>query len=220
MTGDQLWPHDRVRTAWHEAGHVVVSQVLGVRVLGASIVPDAQSGWHWVTGHESEPDRLHRWEAWRDGSAMKNSPHLANVLIAMAGYAAQRRRPRLKGQHSPRHREGYHTSGDMLRVWRSLGELTTANHNHAWRLHRRLVRATDALVRRHRDAISRVAAALLVLDTLDEQQIEALVPLRRCPPNWARPTVLMESAQVRELATPLRAPRRRLMATVPTRPNG
>jgi hypothetical protein len=214
----KLWPQDRARTAWHEAGHVVISQVLGVRVWGTSIMPDAQRGLHGVTGHETVLDRLDQWEDWRAGSAMKGSPYLADVLIAMAGFRAQRRRPRPKGQHSLRHPQGYRGSPDMRRVWWSLSEITTVGQD-IIRRHDRLLKATDALVGRHRAAIARVAQALLTLDTLDEWQIEALVPLRRWPESWQRPTILVSREQIQELAALLRTPGQRLTAALLTRPD-
>ena len=190
-------PKDRVLTAWHEAGHAVISQVLGVRVHWTSIKPDLDSdAWHGQTAHDGVLQLLDQWEDWRAGSTMKASPYIAQTVIAMAGYAAQPLRPRHKGQHSPRRRQGYRGSGDMMNAYLHL--------THHWHLHTRLLQMTKTLVRRHKSAIARMAEALLRLDELDYQQVEAVIPLGRWPANRPRPTVTVRREQQRALITLLR----------------
>lgn len=200
-------PQDRERTAWHEAGHVVISQVLGVRVQWTSIKPDLVNDiWHGRTMHDGVLQLLDQWEDWRDGSAVKGSPHIAHAIIAMAGYAAAPLRPRHKGQRSPRRWRGYRGSPDMRNAYRSLMEadMDYPEKPDIIRRHARLLRATKTLVRRHKSAIARMAEALLRLDELDWRQVESVAPLRRWPANRPRPSIKIERDQQRGLITLLR----------------
>jgi hypothetical protein len=202
---------DRIRDAWHEAGHAVISQVLGIRVRWVSIIPDMEQGLNGVTSSEGVLELLHQWEDWRAGSAMGCSPNIAHAMISMAGYTAQRLRPRRKGQRSPRNQQGYRASRDMLNAWRALKGVRSHTPFDLLRRHDRLLQATKVLVRRHRQAIARVATALLRLDELDWLELEALVPLRRWPAGWPRPDVRVQLKQIRELAVLLRSPQQRLI---------
>jgi hypothetical protein len=73
---------------------------------------------------------------------------------------------------------------------------------------------TRAMVRRHTDAIARVAAALMRNGQLDFREIESLVPLRRWPQTRNRPNTSIQRDQQQELIRLLRAPQQRLSAAV------
>jgi hypothetical protein len=212
MTKRLLSLQDRARTAWHEAGHAVIAQVLGMQVRGVTIVPDGASLTYGRTAHDSTMDVGFSWERWRAGRGAKMQPYLAAVLVAMAGHAAESLRPRVKGQRR-RAWQGYRGSGDSSLAWWNL-KMMPADSALRRRRHARLRLATDALVRRHRVAIARVAEALLTLDSLDDRQVEAVIPVRRLPVGWYRPEVRVRREQIRELATLLRAPERRLAAAL------
>jgi hypothetical protein len=114
----------------------------------------------------------------------------------MAGFAAQRLRPRRKGRRSPRGPR-WHKSRDFLNASRFL-LMVKYDADSLARFMRRFARletAVHTLVRRHRDAIARVAAALLRHGELGWLEIEALVPLRRWPAHWKRPDLSLRREQ-------------------------
>jgi hypothetical protein len=99
----------------------------------------------------------------------------------------------------------------MLNAWRALQGVRCHTPFDLLRRRDRLLQATKVLVRRHRQAIARVATALLLLDELDWPELEALVPLRRWPAAWQRPNVQVQHKQMRKLAVLLRSSQRRLV---------
>jgi ATP-dependent Zn protease len=76
-------------TAYHEAGHAVVSWCLGVRVLRASIIPDDNSTGH-VKNEQEEPntcDAIARGDRWDPSRLIAEK----RVMILQAGEVAKRR---------------------------------------------------------------------------------------------------------------------------------
>jgi len=73
-------------TAYHEAGHVVVSWCLGVEVIRATIVPDNDSSGHVIIEPEmpSTSDAIDRWHPYRLYAEKL-------VMVRLAGDVAQRR---------------------------------------------------------------------------------------------------------------------------------
>ena len=212
-------PYGRVSAAWHEAGHTVIAQILGVRVQGTSIKPDLDNSAYGQTMYASL-DLFHQWEDWRAGSTLKVSPLIGHAIIAMAGYAAQKLRPWHKGQRSTRH--GYRNTRDHSQALQHLREAEkhcpeTGDRS---RRHARLLQATKTLVRRHKSAIARVAEALLRLEELDWLKIEALVPLRRWPADRPRPIAQLQHKQQRELIALLRRRVAALTTVTVSRLNG
>lgn len=157
---------------------------MGVCVYGTTIKPAADNGWHGLTEHESVFGLLPQWEDWRDGSTTKGSPYIAQAIIAMAGYAAQRLRRR-KDHNAPRDPRKYGTSPDRRNAYRALVEYYRhiGKEGYTGPPHDRLLKTTKTLVRRHKSAIARMADALLRLDELDSQHVEAIVPVGRRSAN-------------------------------------
>jgi Peptidase family M41 len=76
---------DRERVAWHEAGHTVAGQRLGIRVRSVSIVPEGRSGGRTDVCYP-------RW--WRNAPAETVTPHregmiLRYAIMTLAGLAAE-----------------------------------------------------------------------------------------------------------------------------------
>ncbi|MGC2161247.1 MAG: hypothetical protein WA634_05010 [Silvibacterium sp.] len=91
---------NRTATAYHEAGHAVAAWAQGVKVLKASIIPDAETdGW------------VQHAPVWKnvnlevDRSARAAGKIRENIVICLAGGQAQRR-------YAPRSLRNWHRGSD------------------------------------------------------------------------------------------------------------
>jgi hypothetical protein len=214
----KLLPYDPVKVAWHEAGHVLISQILGIRAESATIVPNDASGRHGAAVHETPLDFPSRWDAWRGKETSLASAEIAQAMVCMAGFEAQRLRPRRKGQRSPRNQPSYRRSMDNKKaVWLVFEAAKHLGRSSPFPLYYRLLKMTRGLVRRHRDDIARVAGALLRHGELQWDDIESLVPLRRWPAAWPRDDVSLRPEQMQRLLMLIRSPHRRLSTVLAQR---
>jgi ATP-dependent Zn protease len=156
-------PRSGKRTAIHEAGHAVIGRVLGMTCGPATIVPDTNGAGHsitrdpWLTYGEWEARGKYRGD--QIGSIM-----LGRVLTMMAGAEAERVLiGRCRG-------------GDGQDRYDIACIVDSSDFKFSvdafWdRIEPRLRVYTRALVRRHRAAIERVAAALQERGTLSSEEI-------------------------------------------------
>ena len=155
----------RRSTAYHEAGHAVIGRVLGLTCGGATIVPDYDEGsaGHAVTYVERSIENWHcrgrlRWV----------SMFRARILMLAAGRESE---IECLGTSD----NGVFGDADDLReISITLPEVLAEGDVPEEVLARLRVKARG-LVRRHRRAIAKVAAALMRHSTLDAQQIDAIV---------------------------------------------
>jgi hypothetical protein len=153
-------------TAVHEAGHAVIGRILGMTCGGATIVPDWETmaaGVSFAFVERSVDD----WDArgrWRPESMLR-----ARIMMLMAGREGE---IVLLGRHcggdADDQREIYCTLDNE-----TYGYAYAGDHSQRWL--KRLRARTRHLVRRHRNAIERVTAALLEHNELTPEAIDALV---------------------------------------------
>jgi hypothetical protein len=149
-------------SAYHEAGHVVVAREMGLKIIGASIVPD-QDGHGWAA--HADPLRGIRLDlATRDKTAARVEKC---ILVSMAGAIAQRkfRMSSWRNFHGQADRDA--VAGLLLRVH---GDPETRLAY--WR-YLQLVAA--GIVDQRWWAIEAVARALVELGTLNSRQIGAAI---------------------------------------------
>jgi hypothetical protein len=153
--------NDTGHTATHEAGHAVVGRVLTLLCGGASIVPDYEAGeaGHAITKDpsECEGEWLRRGKIRHD-----NAVWHARIMTFMAGAEAE---VMLLG--AAQGGDG----DDRYQIELMAENVVCADWN---RLEARLRAMTRMLIRRHRDRIERVAAALLVKRKLSAKQVDSL----------------------------------------------
>lgn len=156
--------NDRRRTAIHEAGHAVVGRILTMLCGGASIRPDEEAG---EAGHAITADPYAVTAAWEQREKWRNfgTVWTGRILTVMAGAEAE-----IEILGSSEGGDGDDRYQITLMLHESLDE-TGHEHREA-----RLRRFARQIVRRHRNDIERVAAALEVHETLAGEEIDALLP--------------------------------------------
>jgi ATP-dependent Zn protease len=150
---DVNWEH----IAYHEAGHAVIALVLGYKVGKVTIKPKP-----FTLGNVE----MEVGEASSDRCVDRDA---ADIKIDLAGSLAER-----LVNHSPLNElieQG--SRGDWLSVRRTARQLNTQRE--AEILIVMLALETAALVQQHKEAIGRVAAALLERETLTGDDIKSLV---------------------------------------------
>ena len=149
------------RIAYHEAGHAVIGRVLGMTCGVATIVPDyeALESGHAITNVDRS---ISDWDArgrWRWVSMFR-----ARIMMLMAGRESE---IEVFGKDADAQ------FGDACDLHEIDGSLDEANVDGSqldrWRMR------TRGLVRRHRDAITKVATALLKHRVLSAEQIDEIV---------------------------------------------
>ena len=157
-------------TAYHEAAHAVIGRVLGLTCGHASISPAARTATRpYEAGHAKIRDpwlTIWDWEQrerYRDARQAFRGTIIANMAGAEAEveFFGQCRR----GDGDDRHKIS-------LLMDSRYAEIPADNWD---RYEARLRAHTRRLVRRHRDAIERVAAALLDRGTLQPDEIDELL---------------------------------------------
>jgi ATP-dependent Zn protease len=174
--------------AYHEAGHAVIGRVLGMTCGGATIVPDYEvlEAGHALTNVERS---ISDWDArgrWRWMSMFR-----ARIMMLMAGRESE---IEVFGK-APDARFG--DDYDLREIDVSLGEANVdGSQLDKWRM------KTRGLVRRHRDAITKVATALLEHRVLSAEQIDEIVVASgvRLPERIDPNTVTFEDVYARRLA--------------------
>jgi ATP-dependent Zn protease len=154
--------NDLRSTAIHQAGHAVIGRALGMVMGEASIVPDVDAG---SAGHSAGSDQWVTWEAWTERGKFRDidSVYRGHVMELMAGREAE--------LECIGHCQGG-DGEDQYQIAVVLDSLVGHLDDEALLLYAARLRArTRWLVRRHRDAIERVAAALLERRTLAAQDI-------------------------------------------------
>src|SRR5215472_13123615 len=151
----------RIKTAYHEAGHAVINRVLTLTCGPTTIKPDYEKQ-EW--GHSISIALEHEWE--RCGKYRgPNAVWHAQIISRMAGAEAERE---LLDTES----EGDHD--DRLQIACVVSEFVPEDY--FWdKLEPRLRAMTRMLVRRHKASIKRVAEALLAKTTLSGAQLDKLV---------------------------------------------
>jgi hypothetical protein len=157
-------PSRRRATAYHEAGHAVISRVLTLASGGVTIRPNFREG-AWGTNIINDPYAC--LAAWEKRGMVRGHPDgvwRARIIAYMAGAETE---AVLLGR-TPLG-DGY----DRSQIDRMAEELC---HSPPWKkLEPRLRAMTRMLIRRHRVLIERVAEALLVRTTLSAKQADKLV---------------------------------------------
>jgi hypothetical protein len=154
----------RKSTAYHEAGHAVITRVLTLGAGRASIRPDYREG-HAGYSITFDPYRcLHEWEKRGHVRDYPDAVWHARIMSMMAGAEAEAELLGLTPLG-----DDY----DRREIERMAEELTPGNWH---KLEPRLRAMTRMLVRRHRARIERLAKALLAQTTLSAKQVvDALV---------------------------------------------
>ena len=176
-------PTQRTRTAYHEAGHAVISRVLRIsvelvtihtngRTLGAVAYKAAnryplgaaiQTEMEW-----QERERPNENLSYPRAIAPRNSVLHAHIIATLAGSIAE---SEFFGGTTTGN------SSDKYQIREMLSSLYACDRI---KRRKRLRRATRHLVvRRHRDRIARVADHLLASNTLDSQQLDQVLSGRR-----------------------------------------
>lgn len=151
---------ERIRTAYHEAGHWVIGNVFGILQDRVTIRPNADRG---TLGHVKSAD-VRVWP--RDGEIQGEDI----VCTYYAGFEAEVR-------ISPETEAGarFQAEDDDERAERLLRKIDRATDADRERLRRR----TAALVEEHWSAIERVAHELLERETLDFAEADTLCEIAR-----------------------------------------
>jgi hypothetical protein len=153
VSGRTVW-----HTAIHEAGHAVIGRVLGMRCGSASVVPDHDSAGHAIT---LDPyATAHAWEVVGKHRDM-TSIWRGRILCLQAGAEAVAEIAAVVPAGD---------GDDRYQIALMLEQFECDPTEEA-----RLRRQARRLVRRHRQTIERVAAALLKHGQLKATQIDALV---------------------------------------------
>jgi hypothetical protein len=161
-------PGERLRTAYHEAGHAIVGRLAGLNVVSATIKPKSNTAGHVMFEKHAE------------------NPVVDGVVDLAGKYAEElllNGDPRHPWQVPVGHRKRGASSDHknvrdriIRHVGRPLGDgryLVRKSDARAFR--RKLESEAKTLVLEYRDAISRVAEALIVHETLTSAEIDALL---------------------------------------------
>lgn len=151
-------------TAYHEAAHAVVGRALGLICGSATIAPSGDEAGHAIL---CDPwDALAKWEA----MGRYRSERTAQIGYAIANMAGAEGPAELLGSTGPAGDEW-----DRRQAGACIDSLTAGDGEAFDRYACRLRRFAQQLVRRHSDAIERVAAELLKANVLNASQINAII---------------------------------------------
>jgi ATP-dependent Zn protease len=160
----------RYATAIHEAGHAVIGRVLGMLCGSTTIEPDDDSG-----GHGIIHDPYDICDAWERKRRYRNfsTIYVGRIMSFMAGAEAELE---ILGEYQGADGDDRHQIARMMMSrWLNIPGCEKGGDRSAEHFETRLRARTRGLVRRHRDKIERVAAALLSQRTLTAEQVEALM---------------------------------------------
>jgi len=160
----------RYATAIHEAGHAVIGTVLGMLCGSTSIEPDDDSGGHGII---HDPDDID--DAWRrQGRYRKLSTvFVGRIMSFMAGAEAE---VEICGACQGGDGDDRHQIARMMMSrWLHIPRYEEDGDGSVERFEAKLRARTRGLVRRHRDKIERVAAALLAQRTLTAEEVETVM---------------------------------------------
>jgi len=166
----------RKATAYHEAGHAVIGRVLNLSCGGATIIPDYEDG---SAGHSIIKDPMYTYGEWgsiifakveRGIEIIKyrdvRSAFLGTIMARMAGNEVE---IELLGRSQGG--DDYDRREIEMMAASDYAELS----DEEWRRYEpRMRRQVKRLIRKHRVAIERVAAALLERDELEDNDIDLL----------------------------------------------
>ena len=146
----------KIRTAYHEAGHAVVSRVVGAPLNVATIKPDEKR-----LGHVSYQSIQHRRR--QD----VNEHWYVNIMVSMAGRASEEM---VLGFLRP-------DGGDRTdrRHVRKFANILTGFKSDALEIERKLRRCTTYTVENMKHSIKGVAEALLRSETLDQKRVDQII---------------------------------------------
>jgi hypothetical protein len=137
-------------TAYHEAGHVVAAVAQGVALRAITIVPDKQEGY---AGRVQHGDLTSRVNLEADNTARTRSRIERQIVIALAGAAAQRRYDR-------RSWRSFHSSSDY-EVAANLADAISSSPAASEAFLKWLAAATDDLITARWAEVEKIAKALL-----------------------------------------------------------
>jgi ATP-dependent Zn protease len=152
------------KTAIHEAGHAVIGRVLTLPCGPASIKRDHDSSGHAIT-HDAYL-ALHEWERRGHFRASGDAVWVARILTYMAGAEAEAEIVGTRGRGD---------GDDRYQIALMLEQVDSPPPSDLVRYEARLRAMARMLVRRHRDRIERVAAALLAKKALRAKELDRLV---------------------------------------------
>jgi hypothetical protein len=149
---------DRIRTAYHEAGHAVILYVRGFRPYRATIAPGVG-----IDGPYKGEVRLKHSEL-----AMLIAPQLANLMLyELAGVTAQRRYSRIRDiEDVPGGSDDFAAFG---KHWMELSILVDGQCSDPDEFHV----AAELLVRHYWTAIAAFARMLLERETIEHEDLDA-----------------------------------------------
>jgi hypothetical protein len=139
----------RIRTAYHEAGHAVISRAFGVSVVRATIIREGSSLGHIL-----------------NGSDVHSANGLAHVMILMAGREAEQM---VLGFH-------HDTRGDRSdrrKIMSALRHIWSSDRDKLIKEMR--IRTGRLVMRKFRQSIINVAQALLSAETLDQKRLDQII---------------------------------------------
>jgi ATP-dependent Zn protease len=153
---------ERKSIAYHEAGHAVIARVLGMTCSAATIVPDYEKleGGHVLTNVERSVDD---WDA--RGRIRHVSIFRARIMMLMAGRESE---IEVFGKAPD---AWFGDEDDLREIDWTMDEANVPDRAFLDKMRTK----TRGLVRRHRDAIAQVAAALIKHRSLDARQIDEIV---------------------------------------------
>ena len=160
------------RTAVHEAGHAVIGRVLGFPCGRATIVPDPDKGTEGCAQVDTSLETWFNCESTRSEFVL----HRASIIVSLAAEEAEMD---VLGSAS----DGYDADNESVMLCAM--EMSDVALDPDQRVMQRLRRQTARLVRKHRDKIERVAAALMERRTLSGGEIDELMH-QSGPPLTAR----------------------------------
>lgn len=160
LTASNFW------TPVHEAGHAVISRVLGLVSGSVTIQPNVAEG---EAGHAITFDRWQTIDAWEERGKYRDisSAVRAQIIAVMAGAEAE---------FIILGRTATGDSDDRYHIALMADSSDSGFTPATWAVYEpRLRRQAQRLVRKHRNRIQRVANALVERETLQATEVDVLV---------------------------------------------